>query len=434
MAKSNTHKQQHFSQMPLMSIDCGSSSFKLLVAEPTDPNHPDGSPLRILASEESSKHRCVHKGIIENTSYAGFMFNESVKFISNRLHRSEEDFPVAFTLLGGKTMRCAQVTAKRSQGKRMPISRNLLDKLRQECMLKVNNAKSEKPVVALEARPISYMLDEERTSLNPVGEHATIVEGTFTAFYGMPELKDKVQGTFDRAGKVMEGAFARPSALLEALADEKDEQLGVCIIDMGAETTTISIYKDGQFLTCRVMPMGGQHITSDIQQQGISMADAEKLKLLFGSAFEQPEGAKTIRIRSVKPDGEPVLIKTDFLAHIIVSRLDEMMQSIFAELKRYEDSIGRVYVTGGASRLKDIIPYIQQHTMLPVSYGSHADWLDEDTDDRYYGPEYSAAIGALLLGAKQRREEPGKLVGDRPIKPDGLFNRLRGLFEQEIDY
>ena len=79
--------------------------------------------------------------------------------------------------------------------------------------------------------------------------------------------------------------------------------------------------------------------------------------------------------------------------------------------------------------MANMLEYVRAHTSLPVEYGSHADWLDEQTDARFYGPEYSATVGAMLLGARFRREHPGQKLPPTKI-PVGkhIFTRLTDLF------
>lgn len=424
-------KEEHTAEgLPLVGIDLGSRSFKLLAAEETDPSNPYGSQLRILAADESSRYRCVKKGIILNTSEASYMIRESLLLLSNKLQM--KDLPTAFTLYGGKSMRCTPVKVMRDQGFRGPLRQSMLDEMRNECLIKIDRAPSQQPMAGLDARPFSFVVDDEETVQEiSAGTPISRLQGTYSTFYGSFDLKDKVVGSFERAGKSIEQAFARPSALLEALASEQDELLGLAIIDMGADTTTISIYKGGQFLSSKTAPLGGNNITMDIQQLGITLSDAEKLKLRFGSAFQNQQAPKTIRIRNAQEGGEDVLVKTDFLSQIIVSRLEEIMQPIFGELKLYESQIGQVYITGGASKMANMIEYVSAHTSLPVSYGSHADWLDERTDERLYGPEYSAAVGALLLGAKYRRQHPGKALPGTKVKPtQNIVKTVIDLFTQ----
>ncbi len=432
MAKFRHHKTEpeHTSEgLPLVGIDMGSSSFKMLAAEETDPTNPYGSQLRIIAADESSKYRCVKKGIIVNTSEASYMIRESMLLMSNRL-KMDNPLPTAFCVLGGKSMRCTPVKVLRNLGYKGPVRQSLLDEMRNESILKISRVQTTQPIVGLDARPASFLIDDQQMveTIEPESLIKSIA-ATYSTFYGLPDLKDKVAGSFERAGKSIEQAFARPSALLEALASEQDELIGLAIIDMGAETTTISIYKGGQFLSTKVLPFGGYNISLDIQHLGITLEDAEKLKVRFGSAIAQTEAPKTIRIRNAQPDGEPILVTTTFLSEIITSRLEEIMIPIFGELKKFEEQIGQVYITGGASRMANMLEYVRAHTSLPVEYGSHADWLDEQTDARFYGPEYSATVGAMLLGARFRREHPGQKLPPTKI-PVGkhIFTRLTDLF------
>ena len=418
--------------LPLVGIDMGSSSFKMLAAEETDPSNPYGSQLRIVAAEQSGRYRCVQKGIVHNTTEASYMIREMLRLMSNRLHL-EDALPTAFCLLGGRTMRSHLVNVVRDLGYKGTIRQGMLDEMEKECMDKISRAKSQQSLVGLDARESLFIIDGiEQTTHLEVNSSAKHIEASYSTFYGILDLKEKVNGAFERAGKSIEHAFARPSALLEALASEEDERIGLAIIDMGADTTTISIYKGSQFLSTKVMEWGGNIITSDIQHLGISQADAEKLKLHFGSATCIDHDKRTIRIRNVQPGGEPILITVAFLSEIINARLNEIMHPIFCELQQYTTQIGQVYITGGASKMQNMVEYVASHTTLPVTYGSHADWLDESTDPAYYGPEYSAVVGALLLGAKYRRAHPGHILPDTKITngKSNFIDRLTDLFTQ----
>lgn len=431
--------------LPLVAIDLGGSSFKLMAAEVVDPTC-DYSQLRILGANENTKYRCMKKGIIDNTSEASYMIRESMLLLGNRI--GLDNMPTAFTVLGGKTMRCVTLTSRRAMGVETPISKLLLDNMRKECFAKIEKSAQEKakmkadakPLSAIDVRVESFRVDDEVLEEEPVLGMTARQEvlGQYSTFYALQEMTERTNGSFDRAGKSQEAVFARPIAQLEALANENDELLGVAIIDMGADTTTISVFKAGRFLTCKVWPQGGRNITMDIQMQGISMENAEKLKLKFGSAYEKKEDVKAIRIRPLKAEDEPVVIRTDFLSEIIVSRLDEIMAPIFGELKLFESEISKVYLTGGACKMRDIISYVQQHTSLPVEYGSHADWLTDDTPEQYFAPEYSATIGALLLGAKYRRRYPNQPIPGVKVMKDKkttFLEKVAGLFDgQEEGY
>ena len=147
--------------LPLVGIDMGSSSFKMLAAEETDPTNPYGSQLRIVAADESSKYRCVKKVFIVNSSEASYMIRESMLLMSNRLHL-EHPLPTAFCVLGGKSMQCTPVKVLRNLGYRGPIRQSLLDEMRNESIIKISRAQTTQPIIGLDARPASFLIDGEQ--------------------------------------------------------------------------------------------------------------------------------------------------------------------------------------------------------------------------------------------------------------------------------
>ena len=78
-----------------------------------------------------------------------------------------------------------------------------------------------------------------------------------------------------------------PLASGEAVLSETERQMGCIVCDIGAGTTDIAIYIDGDVWYSKVLPIGGEHITSDIAA-GLRLAneDAETLKIDSGYALK----------------------------------------------------------------------------------------------------------------------------------------------------
>ncbi len=63
-------------------------------------------------------------------------------------------------------------------------------------------------------------------------------------------------------------------------------QLGVAVIDFGGATTTVAVFADGHPVYCDAIAIGGHHLTLDIARQlSVSVADAERLKTVYGSVL-----------------------------------------------------------------------------------------------------------------------------------------------------
>lgn len=398
MAKKST-KSPSLADYPLVALDMGSSSFKAMTATVQE----DGT-LRIDGCDQSSKFACMKKGLVQNTTSSGFMIGEALHLLANRMGGNFESLSAVYTSLGGQNMGVTAVRAHRMQGMATTLSQSFLDGLREECETKVKRANQD--VEAIAAIPAYFEIDGERMPAPlPGGTRAKDVVGVYSVFYARPRLREDVEGSFARANKLLPASFARPAALVEALASEYDEQMGLAIVDFGAETTTITVYKDGQYLRNRVLPLGGKNITMDIQQMGISLQHAEQLKLRCGVAHERyVEKNSTIRIPSAEPGSVPVTTDMLTVNRLISSRVSEILKEVAAVIQPYEDVISQVYITGGASKLPYMVEALKEYTPLEVSYGSHADWLDPSTPEEYYAPEYSALVGTLLLGDKHKKQ------------------------------
>lgn len=123
-------KQEILQSVPLVAIDLGSHSVRAMAAEMTD----DGL-LRVLGVETSSKYECVERGIVTKTSDAGYMINEVLKKLSNRVH--VEALPSAFVCVGGRTMQVVAVHSTRDQVRKREIAQSLLDSMEAECKHKI---------------------------------------------------------------------------------------------------------------------------------------------------------------------------------------------------------------------------------------------------------------------------------------------------------
>ena len=409
-------KQQSIQSVPLVAIDLGSSSVRAMAAEYTD-----NGMLRILGMETSRKFPCVERGIVSNSSNAGYVISEILKLLANRI--KIDNLPSAFVCVGGRTMQIVNVFSKRDQVRKREVTQLLLDDMEAECKQKIEAKNPD--VAVLDLIPTYIVLDDkEQDEIPSPAQRATMVETHFTAFVGRKELEQKIIGSFDRSSKYLEHSYVRPDALLCALASNDVLLQGCAILDMGAQTTTLTIYKGNQYLYNKVIPQGGYDISRDIESQGMSLAYAEKLKCEYGMAMpELLTTNRTFRIPAASIQEGKITMSEQDLAGIIQSRLNQIFQPIEETLRDYEDRIGVLYITGGASMLQGMEEYVQSRTAIPVMYGSHVDSLTPDATDDLCEPTYSALVGTLLLGANYRATHPDKIAA--PNKGKGLSDKLK---------
>ena len=416
MAKRQT---QTTDSLPLVAIDLGSDSVRAMAAQRIAPDL-----FRILGVEERPQklgNLCVEQGIITQSSNAGYVIAEVLKLLANRI--GVDELPTAFISVGGQSMQIVAVHSRRDQARRKEISQELLDEMERECKDKIESRNPEVAVLGLV--PSFFKLDGVEQDEQPGAEQrAALVEAHYIAFYGRKAIDTQLQKSFSQAGRSIEHAFVRPECLLSAFATCDGNHVlmnGCAVLDLGAQTTSLTAYKGGQYLLNKVVPKGGYHITRMLEQQGMSFATAEVLKKKFGCASPQlVEKSVRLRVPASPEIGGDIVISTQELAEAIELKLQEILSPVMEELQKVEGRIQTLYITGGGSMMAGILEYIQSLTAVKVQYGAHNLLLHRDTEEKYLSPQYTSLVGTVLLGQDYRDNHK-----NQPVRKPGFFDRVK---------
>ena len=403
----------------MVALDLGSDSVRAIAARRIAPDL-----FQILGVEERPQKMgnvCVEQGVITQSSNAGYVIAEVLKLLANRI--GVDELPTAFLSIGGQSMQIVAVHSKRDQARRKEISQALLDEMELECKQKIELRNPEVAVLGLV--PSYFKLDGVEQDETPTPEQrAALVEAHYIAFYGRKAIDTQLQKSFSQAGRSIERAFVRPECLLSAFATCDGNhvlQNGCAVLDLGAQTTSLTVYKGGQYLINKVVPKGGYHITRMLEQQGMSFNTAEVLKKQYGCASPAfVEKNVRLRIPAAPEIGGDMIITAQELAEAIELKLHEILAPLMEELKKVESRIKTLYITGGGSMMAGMVDYIQTLTPVTVQYGAHNLLLHRDTEDKYLSPQYTSLIGTLLLGQDYRDNHKDQLVQ----KP-GFFDRMK---------
>lgn len=205
---------------------------------------------------------------------------------------------------------------------------------------------------------VGFVLDSERGIRDPrgmVGETLGVDMHVVTA--DSVPLRN-LELCVNRAHLAVEMMVATPYASGLATLVDDEAEMGAACVDMGGGTTTISVFVEGKFVHCDVLPVGGHHVTMDLAR-GLStrLEDAERLKVMHGSAL--PTSADDRSLVSIQPIGadeheQPLQVPRSVMSRIIRARVEETLELVRDRLNRsgYGHLVGRrVVLTGGASQL-----------------------------------------------------------------------------------
>jgi cell division protein FtsA len=216
------------------------------------------------------------------------------------------------------------------------------------------------------------------------------------------------------------------------VSDERD--LGVTLIDMGGGTTTIAVFYDGQVVYTDSVPIGGQHVTSDIAR-GLStpLAHAERMKTLYGSALAS--GSDEREMIDVPLVGEEDQhhanpVPKSILTGVIQPRVEETFELVRSRLEAsgFDNLAGRrVVLTGGASQLSGVRDLAQLILDKQVRMGRpmRVHGLAEAVS----GPAFATCAG-LLVHALLPAGEPIRRRRSETAAASGFIGRL-GLWLKE---
>lgn len=373
------------SRNAVVYVDLGGSRISAIAAVVQEDH-----ALKILG-EQVRPSDDVKSGVVEKMTGAAFKINEAIKLLQNSLRLK---VPITYVSISVNAKTMKHHTYSVESRIHSVVTEKLLTEMEKECRADI---KSEK-IAILEVIPLAYYIDGKRIE-NPIGKQGFRLRIDYNLIIGHYQVKDALERTIERTGIAVDYIHLGMEAIATAILDERDKEEGCAIISFGATTTTLGVYCEGKLQELLVVPLGGQNITKDIQELGISFDNAEKLKCRTGSAMEKLVAKPmNVQIPSVYEGEQPVKISTLFLATIIEARLEEMLEPLFKQIDAIPYPLhGGIVITGGASKLKGIEEFISEKTGFQVRVGNHADWLSEDTDPQFYAPEYSQAVGAMLL-------------------------------------
>ncbi|MDD4617360.1 MAG: cell division protein FtsA [Alphaproteobacteria bacterium] len=211
----------------------------------------------------------------------------------------------------------------------------------------------------LQTIPTGYALDGQKNIRDPVGMTGNLLHTQMhliaAGFGPVRTLETAVARCHLDVDQIVGSPYA--SGLSCLVEDEMD--LGSLVIDMGAGTTSYAVFFDGNVVFAGGIPIGGAHITNDIAR-GLttSIAQAERLKTLFGNAIQSPmDERETIDVPLVGEEDMPENanhLPKSHLIRIIQPRVEEIFELVRARMEKsgFSEIAGRrVVLTGGASQL-----------------------------------------------------------------------------------
>jgi cell division protein FtsA len=253
--------------------------------------------------------------------------------------------------------------------------------------------------------PTKYTVDNQEDIRDPVGMTGVRLEVETLIIQGLStQIKNLTKAIF-RTGLEIDDLVLSPLAAAEAVIGPKQKELGAALINIGASTTSLAVFEEGELLHTAVIPIGSEHITADIAiglRCPINLA--ERIKKEYGTTDPQKFGKKDeINISDIAKEedaqGEITVISGKYLAEIIEARVEEIFEKVDQEFKKIERSgmlPGGVYLIGGGTRLNGIVDLAKKALRLPACLGSNKNV--PTIIDKANETEFLNSLGLVIWG------------------------------------
>ena len=302
--------------------------------------------------------------------------------------------------------------------------------------------------------PQEYKVDTQTEIKEPIGMYGNRLEANFHVVVGQVASIRNIHRCIVSADIGVDDVCLEPIASAKAVLSQEEKEAGVALIDIGGGTTDLAIFKDGIIRHTSVIPFGGNIITEDVKE-GCSIIEkqAELLKVKFGSAWpgenKENEVVSIPGLRGREP--KEVTLKT--LSKIIHARVVEIIEAVFAEIKRYGQDeqkkklIAGIVITGGGSQLKHLKQVVEYITGMDTRIGYPNEHLAGNSSDEIASPLYATAVGLLMeaieiqqmkdIEAPKAPEANQEDTTDAPPAPKkgfgGLFGKTMNQIRNVID-
>ncbi len=253
--------------------------------------------------------------------------------------------------------------------------------------------------------PVSYKLDGKDIYGRPEGMHGIKLE-VKTLFVTC--LKQNIEDLITVLGMINIEAIdvvASPVALSNILLNAKQKTAGCVLVDIGAETVSVSVFENNNLIALQVFSIGSMDITKDVA-------------LGFKIALEE---AESVKLGSVIGGDYPKK-KVDEIIEARLGDIFELVENLLKRIKRSGLLPAGIIITGGGSHINRIDEIAKKQLNLPAKVGP----ADNSFNNKFKVKDSSwyCALGLALTGGQGDSVDNAGSIGDNVKQVKGFFKSL----------
>ncbi len=368
----------------------------------------DGT-MQIKAIVEENAYNCIRKGVIDNIDKTTQAITRVLGQLSLNL---SQDIRRVYVGLSGQSLHSVINKVQQQFTEKTQVTNSIIDQI-----MDTNRSKDYADSEIQEVIPQEYQVGS-RTEADVVGMQAEQLEARFLNIIARRSLQENIEKCVHDAGYEIAELLIAPLALADTLLSAAEKRSGCALVDLGADTSTVSIYTKNILRKLCVIPLGGNNVTNDIAScLSVESEEAEALKLRHGYAwrtFTTNEDTKTISISHDRS------IDEDKLSDIIQARYEEILMNVWSQLQADKNKlVSGITFTGGASQIRYLQDAFQKfsHTDKTVRIAKMPSDISTAPGIHLADNGRMNTLVALLLHGDQNCVSRNKAEDTKPKEP-----------------
>lgn len=320
----------------IVAIELGSSKIAGAVGRKSS----DGS-LQVLAYANEPVEGFVRRGVVYNIDQTA----QCLALLVNRLDGdlTNAEIQQAYVGVGGYTLHSEQNSVIRSFDEETRVTSDIVVGMEEENATKQYPGHDMLMMVSQEYKIGNNLLND------PVGVNCAQVEGNYLNILARTSVMHNTAKSFESANITIADTSIPPLVAANVLLTESERRQGCVLVDFGADTTTVSVYKGGYLRFLTVIPMGSQNITRDLCSLQLDEHEAERIKCEYGLTVLE-SGDEIIKI------DENRSVEARQIHEVIEARFEEIILNVChqIEVSGYSEKqlLAGVVCCGGGINLK----------------------------------------------------------------------------------
>ncbi len=408
-------------------IDLGSSKVMCLVVSLTDSNQINsfstgklhgGLSFRVIGAS-TTKSRGIRNGEI-------YEMREAERAIRTIIQRAQKMagclIENVFLTFSSGTQKSALISSSINF-----IQREVTKADIGHALSKLNLAHDDFEREIVHALPVNFSVDGKHGYMDPRGISGAQLSVDVNIVSIQSAIIKNMVSCLNKCDLSLAGIVLAPYGSGQSSLLEDEMQLGVVCIDLGAASSSVSIFFRKNLIFSESIRIGGHHITSDIMQAfQISYSAAERLKVLHGGLMSaNSDDRETIELPENNTDlysDRRTITKSELLG-VIRPRVEEIFDSLRTILDNsdFEFLPGqKIVLTGGGSKLANLLDFTSSFLGKPTRIA--VPMRIQGLPTSAHGPEAAAVIG-LALNLAQPQDEVWDFKAPFEHEGDELIRR-----------